>query len=47
MKATWKDRLVTVFVRQGHYASDPAALEGYPAADIAVDNIAEVVNLGI
>ena len=47
MKTTWKDRLTTVFVRQGHYASDPAALAGYPAADITVDAIADLVNLRI
>ena len=47
MKATWEDRLTTVFVRQGHYASDRAALDGYPAADVTVDAIADLVNLGI
>jgi FMN phosphatase YigB (HAD superfamily) len=47
MKTTWKDRLTTVFVRQGHYASDPAALEGYPAADLTVDAIGDLVNLRI
>jgi FMN phosphatase YigB (HAD superfamily) len=47
MKTAWKDRLTTVFVRQGHYASDPAALAGYPAADITVDAIVELVNLRI
>ena len=47
MKTTWKDRLTTVFVRQGHYASDPAALAGYPAADITVDAIGDLVNLRI
>jgi FMN phosphatase YigB (HAD superfamily) len=47
MKATWEDRLTTVFVRQGHYASDPAALEGYPAADVTMDTIGELVNLRI
>jgi FMN phosphatase YigB (HAD superfamily) len=47
MKTRWKDRLTTVFVRQGHYASDPAALEGYPAADVTMDAIGELVNLRI
>jgi FMN phosphatase YigB (HAD superfamily) len=47
MKSTWRDRLTTVFVRQGHYASDPKALEGYPAADLTVDAIGEVSNLRI
>jgi FMN phosphatase YigB (HAD superfamily) len=47
MKTAWKDRLTTVFVRQGHYASDPAALAGYPAADMTVEAIADVVDLSI
>ena len=38
MKAIWGDRLTTVFVRQGHYAHDPAHLAGYPAADVTIDN---------
>ena len=47
MKAVWGDRLTTVFVRQGHYASDSSALAAYPAADITVEGIAELVNLRI
>ena len=34
MKAVWRDRLTTVFVRQGHYAHDAALVANYPAADI-------------
>jgi FMN phosphatase YigB (HAD superfamily) len=47
MKKVWGDRLTTVFVRQGHYASDPAVLAEYPQADISVGTIGEVVNLRI
>ena len=47
MKDIWKDRLTTVFVRQGHYATDPAVLAAYPDADISVAAIREVVNLRI
>jgi FMN phosphatase YigB (HAD superfamily) len=43
VKAIWGDRVVTVFPRQGHYANDPAALAAYPAADIAVDGIGDLV----
>ena len=32
MKAVWHDRLTTVFVRQGHYATDAALLAAYPPA---------------
>jgi FMN phosphatase YigB (HAD superfamily) len=45
MKATWHDRLTTVFVRQGHYAHDPAHLAGYPPADVAIDRIEELPGL--
>ena len=46
MKAIWGDRLTTVFVRQGHYAHDPAALAGYPEADVTVDAIGDLANCG-
>jgi FMN phosphatase YigB (HAD superfamily) len=47
MKRVWGDRLTTVFVRQGHYASDPAVLTEYPEADVSVGTVGEVVNLRI
>jgi FMN phosphatase YigB (HAD superfamily) len=39
MKAIWKDRLTTVFVRQGHYAHDPSQTDGYPPADRTIESI--------
>src|SRR5438477_4813552 len=42
MKSVWRDRLTTVFVRQGHYASDPAQVSPYPRADLVIDAIGEV-----
>jgi FMN phosphatase YigB (HAD superfamily) len=36
MKAVWGPRLTTVFVRQGHYASDPAILGAYGPADVSI-----------
>jgi FMN phosphatase YigB (HAD superfamily) len=42
MKAIWRDRLTTVFVRQGHYATDEEAVAAYPRADIVVERIADV-----
>lgn len=42
MKAAWGDRLTTVFVRQGHYASDPETLRVNPPADVTVDRIGEL-----
>ena len=43
MKETWRDRLVTVFPRQGHYALDPANIARYPAADLSVDRIGDLL----
>ena len=43
MKAIWGERLTTVFVRQGHYAADPAQVDPYPAADVTVDRIGDLV----
>ena len=42
IKKQWKDRVTTVFVRQGHYAHDPGATAGYPPADVAIDRIADL-----
>lgn len=44
MKAVWKDRLTTVFPRQGHYARDPHAVTAYPAADLTVERIGDLLN---
>ena len=38
-------RVTTVFPRQGHYARDPDILQRYPAADVTVDRIGELVDL--
>lgn len=43
MKAIWGARLTTVFVRQGHYAADPATLAAYPPADASVARIADLL----
>jgi len=42
MKAQWRDRLTTVFVRQGHYALEAALVAANPPADITVERIADV-----
>lgn len=44
MKQIWGDRLTTVFPRQGHYALDPKNLTAYPAADVTVERIGDLVN---
>jgi FMN phosphatase YigB (HAD superfamily) len=43
MKESLGARLVTVFPRQGHYAHDPAILARYPAADLSIDRIGDLL----
>jgi FMN phosphatase YigB (HAD superfamily) len=45
MKRSWGPRLTTVFVRQGHYARDPAEIAKYPAADFSIETIGELPGL--
>lgn len=42
-KEIWRDRVTTVFVKQGHFAQDPAILAHYPAADISIDRIGDLL----
>jgi FMN phosphatase YigB (HAD superfamily) len=44
MKAVWLDRLTTVFVRQGHYASDAALVASYPPPDVSIDRIGDLAD---
>lgn len=45
MKAIWRERLTTIFPRQGHYALDPAVLAAQPAADLTIERIGELADL--
>jgi len=45
MKRRWRESLTTVFVRQGHYANDPAARKEYPPAQIELSGIRDLCNL--
>ena len=45
IKEIWLDRVTTVFPRQGHYALDAEAVAKYPAADITVDRIGDLLNI--
>ncbi len=47
MKAIWRERLTTIFIRQGHYALDPAVSAGQPAADFTIDRIGELADLDL
>jgi FMN phosphatase YigB (HAD superfamily) len=44
MKSVWRERLTTVFARQGHYAHDPRELAAWPAADLTLANIGELAD---
>lgn len=44
IKSSWGERVTTVFVKQGHYAHDAEAIAQYPAADLSVDRIAELLS---
>ena len=44
IKQFWGKRVTTVFVKQGHYANDTETLARYPAADIQVDRIGDLLN---
>jgi len=44
VKKLWKSRVTTVFVRQGHYAHDAKTLAQYPAADISVNRIGDLMD---
>jgi FMN phosphatase YigB (HAD superfamily) len=46
-KQVWKARVTTIFPRQGHYALDPANIEAYPAADLTVERIGDLVDVDL
>ncbi|KAI3600934.1 hypothetical protein D8I24_4115 (plasmid) [Cupriavidus necator H850] len=50
MKRAWKDRLTTIFPRQGHYANDrhaPDALDATPAPDLTIARIGDLLHYGL
>jgi FMN phosphatase YigB (HAD superfamily) len=44
IKKAWGARVTTVFPRQGHYAQDAKILTSYPAADVSIERIGELLN---
>jgi len=44
IKKIWGRRVTTVFVRQGHNALDPKILAAYPAADLRIERIGDLLN---
>jgi FMN phosphatase YigB (HAD superfamily) len=47
VKKFWGARVTTVFVRQGHYAADPKILASYPAADISIERIGDLLQFDL
>jgi len=43
VKKIWSSRVTTVFVRQGHYASDSKILASFPPADIKIGRIGDLL----
>lgn len=43
VKAYWGRRVTTVFPRQGHYANDPEVIRTFPAADLSIDRIGDLL----
>ena len=47
IKEIWDDRVTTVFPRQGHYALDPKNVTAYPAADLTVERIGDLLDCNL
>ncbi len=45
LKGFWGGRVTTVFPRQGHYALDPQILTQYPAPDVTVERIGDLLSV--
>ena len=45
IKKQWHERVTTVFVKQGHYALDAETVSRFPAADIEVNRIGDLLDL--
>jgi FMN phosphatase YigB (HAD superfamily) len=44
VKKFWASRVTTIFVRQGHYATDPKILASYPPADSSIERIGDLLH---
>lgn len=47
VKKVWGSRVTTVFPRQGHYARDPQVIAAYPAADVSIERIGDLLNFDL
>lgn len=46
IKSVWGSRVTTVWPRQGHYALDEAEVAKYPAPDVTLERIGDLVAVG-
>ncbi len=44
IKEHWRDRVTTVFPRQGHYALDTASVDRYPKPQITIEKIGDLAH---
>jgi phosphoglycolate phosphatase-like HAD superfamily hydrolase len=44
IKDIWKERVTTVFVKQGHYARDKKSIAKYQPADISINRIGDLLD---
>jgi hypothetical protein len=44
IKRDWGSRVTTVFLRQGHYATDVESVKAYSPADLTLERIDELVD---
>ncbi len=47
IKEVWGAKVTTVFPRQGHYAFDEKEIAKYPAADITIERIGDLMNVSM
>lgn len=45
VKQIWKERVTTVFPKQGHYALDAKLVANFPPADISINRIGELLHV--
>jgi hypothetical protein len=44
VKQVWKDRVTTVFPRQGQYAHDAKVVNALPPADVTIERIGDLLH---
>src|SRR5262249_26296279 len=44
VKQRWGERVTTVFPRQGSFAHDPKVISAFPAADLSIERIADLLD---